>query len=427
MGISVQTQLDFKYWRKRVFITAWITYAAFYLTRVNMSIAMPGIMAEFGYTKTMMGLVLSALFIMYALGQFLNGQLGDKFGARKLVTIGLIASAIINIAFGFTSLLVAMIILWGANGFFQAMGFAPSVKTIANWFPVKKRSKMAGLFGTSYQVGNAVSWALAGIIVGFLGWQWAFWIPGVIAIILAIHFYWRIRNAPEEVGLPTIEEEENGFEKREKRKDHHIGFKHTINLCLRTPRLWIAGFGLFFLNIVRYGFMAWAPTYFFEVQQATISIAAFKAIALPAAGCAGAIISGWISGKVFQSRKAPIAAVFLFMLAFFAWLYPLVPAGNWILSFAVLLFIGFFTYGPHVMIVTGLPMDFGTRKAAASATGFIDGMGYIGAAFTGVGTGFLVDSYGWDAAFYFWVAAAIIAGVLMLLIWGCGPTKGKYQ
>ncbi len=423
----MQTQASFKYWRKRVFITAWITYAAFYLTRVNMSIAMPGIMAEFGYTKTMMGGILSALFIMYAVGQFVNGQLGDKYGARKLVTIGLLASAVLSAVFGFTSMLLAMAILWGANGFFQAMGFSPSVKTIANWFPIKKRSKMSGLFGTSYQIGNAVSWALAGLVVGLLGWRWAFWIPAGITAVLAVHFYWRIRNAPEEVGLPTVEEEENGIERKEAKKDEHLGFKHTINLCLTRPRIWVVAFGLFFLNIIRYGFMAWAPTYFFEVQQASISMAAFKAIALPAAGCLGAIASGWISGKVFQDRKAPIAATFLFLLAFFAWLYPLVPAGNWITSLAVLLFIGFFTYGPHVMMVAGLPMDLGTRKAAASATGFIDGVGYVGAAFTGIGTGFLIDMFGWNAAFYFWVISAIVAGILMLLIWGCKPIMGKYH
>ena len=92
----MNVQQGFKSWRKRILITTWITYAAFYLGRVNMSIAIPGIMEEYGISKTAVGGVLTALFTMYAIGQFVNGQLGDKLGAKRLVSIGIISSAIIN-------------------------------------------------------------------------------------------------------------------------------------------------------------------------------------------------------------------------------------------------------------------------------------------------------------------------------------------
>ena len=54
---------------------------------------------------------------------------------------------------------------------------------------------------------------------------------------------------------------------------------------------------------------------------------------------------------------------------------------------------------------------------ASSATGFIDGWGYVGAALTGVGTGYLLDYFGWSAAFNFWLSGAVIALVLMLIFW----------
>lgn len=419
----------YKGWRKRIFMSLWITYATFYLVRVNMSVAIPGIIEEFGISKTQMGLVLTALFAAYAFGQFVNGQLGDKFGARKLVTFGLIASAILNIIFGFSTIFTGMILIWGLNGFFQSMGWSPTVKTLANWFPVKARGKMAGLLGTSYQIGNVISWALAGFIVGLFGWRWAFFLPAILAIISAIHYWLRVRNAPEEVGLPTIEEQEAGHEKTdgECKKDHHLGFKYTLGVVLKDPTIWVVAFSLFALNIVRYGFLDWAPTYMFEVQGATISTAAYKAIAFPAAGCIGAIFSGWASAKFFKNKKAPTAAIMAFLLAIFILIYPNIPAGNWIISLVCLMVIGFMTYGPHVLIVTAMPMDFGTRKAAASATGFIDGMGYVGAALTGVFGGWIIDNLGWDYAFYFWVIGAIVVGLLMLAIWNHKPAAGKYH
>ena len=414
-------------WKYRILVSVWITYACFYLGRVNMSVAIPGIINEFSMTKTEIGLILTALFSLYALGQFINGQLGDKFGARKLITFGLLASAVINAIFGFTgNFLAGMIILWALNGFFQSMGWSPSVKTIANWFP--KRGRVAGLLGTSYQIGSALSWALSGFVVGMFGWRWAFWVPAVIMVFVAIHFFVRVRNAPEEVGLPTVEEMSDGvFEEKGKRKDEHLGFLFTLKTVLMRKEIWIVALGLFFLNIVRYGFMDWAPTYLFEVQNATISTAAYKAMIIPIAGSIGAIFSGWASGKFFKSRRAPIAAIMLFILALFCWLYPKLPVDAWLMGLVFLAIIGFATYGPHVLMVTTMPMDFGTRKAAASATGFIDGWGYIGAAITGVGSGFLIDNFGWNSAFYFWIIGALAAAILMLSLWNYKPTKGKYH
>jgi OPA family glycerol-3-phosphate transporter-like MFS transporter len=164
----------------------------------------------------------------------------------------------------------------------------------------------------------------------------------------------------------------------------------------------------------------------FEVQKATISTAAYQAIAIPIAGSLGAICAGYISDKIFKSRRAPIAVIMLLMLALFSWLYPQIPPGAWVISLISLIMIGFMTYGPHVLMVTTLPMDTGTRKAASSATGFIDGWGYIGAAITGVASGWLADSFGWNAAFNFWIIGALCAAGLMAVLWTYKPIREKY-
>jgi sugar phosphate permease len=54
-------------------------------------------------------------------------------------------------------------------------------------------------------------------------------------------------------------------------------------------------------------------------------------------------------------------------------------------------------------------------------------VGYIGAALTGILSGWLTDAWGWDATFYLWIVASIIAGVLMLLLWNYKPDKGEYE
>ena len=405
-------------WQKKMFWLMWVTYASFYLCRVNMCIAMPKMMEEFGLTKTNMGLVLSSLFLLYAIGQFINGQLGDKLNSRRIITLGLLSSALLNIIFGFIGgMLGLMLVVWGLNGYFQSMGWGPTVKAMANWFPVSVRGKISGRLGTSYIIGGALSWLLAGSIMKYFNWRFTFWLPSLFCIFIAIHWLIRARNAPEEIGLPSIEEQEKGFENREIHKDTHIGFRNTLRITLLSPYIWFAAFGLFGLNIVRYGFMSWAPTFMFEEQGATISLAAYKAIAFPIAGALGAIFAGWASDKIFGNRRTPVVFLMLILLAIFCYLYRIIPGDNWVVSLIILLFIGFFTFGPHVLIVAAIPADLGSRKAASSATGFIDGMGYLGASLTGVGTGYLIEEFGWNAGFYFWIFGAIFAAIMNLLIW----------
>jgi len=405
-------------WQKKMFWLMWVTYASFYLLRVNISIAMPEIMQEFSLTKTNMGLVLSSLFLLYAVGQFINGQLGDKLNSRRIITLGLLSSAVLNIVFGFTGgILGLLIVIWGLNGYFQSMGWGPTVKAMANWFPVKVRGRISGRLGTSYIIGGAISWFLAGTIIRYFNWRFTFFLPAIFCIFIAIHWFIRARNAPEEVGLPSLEEQEEGLENREIRKDTHIGFRNTLKITLLNPYIWFAGFGLFGLNIVRYGFMSWAPTFMFEEQGATISMAAYKAIAFPVAGGLGAIFAGWASDRIFQNRRAPVSFIMLVLLAISCYLFKIVPGDNWMVSLIILLFIGFFTFGPHILIVAAIPADFGSRKAASSVTGFIDAMGYLGASLTGVGTGYLIEKIGWDAGFYFWIFGAIFAAIMTLLIW----------
>ncbi|MBW2603720.1 MAG: MFS transporter [Deltaproteobacteria bacterium] len=426
-----------KSWQIRIFITIWITYGSFYLCRANMSFALPGLTAEFGYSKTMLGLLGTSLFVMYSIGQFVNGQLGDKFGARKLVFVGMICSALLNIAFSFTTAFTFMLVVWGLNGYFQSMGWAPQVKTMANWFTVKQRGKWMGLMGSCYQIGNAYSWLLAAFLAAKYGWRTIFWLPAIIFLVSSIHFVTRLRNAPEEVGLPPIEHLRKILEPGEaavKRaampaaaKDEHMGFAYTVKVCVTNPRIWAVAIAFFCLDIIRYGFFYWAPVYLIEAQGASITSAGLKVAVLPLAGSAGAIVTGWATGKFFQNRRAPVIAICLFSLAIFSYLFYSAPPGAWVWSLICLAVVGFCTYGPHVLMVGHAAQDFAGRKAAASAAGFIDGFGYIGAAMTGVFTGWLVDNYGWYAGFYYWIIAALVAACIMVALWKVPVEEVEYE
>jgi sugar phosphate permease len=407
-------------WQNKILLTSWITYASYYLIRVNLPVAIPGIIKEFHFSKTEIGAVLSALFFAYAFGQFVNGQLADRFGAKKIVFVGLVASAIINLFFGFTgAILTGMILLWGLNGFFQSMGWSPIVKTVASWFPRENRGRAAGILATAYIAGSALSWLLAGYILKSFDWRWVFIAPAFITIAVAFYWHTKIKNTCEEAGFPPVEICEDDAPNEPKK------LRANIKFILRSKQIWLAAFSLFGLNIVRYGFLDWAPTFFFEVHKAPISTAVFKALIFPAAGILGALFTGWASDKLVKGRQELLAAGMLILLAVSALLFRFIPKEDWLFSLITLGVIGFLTFGPHMLIVTALPMDLGTKERAASATGFIDGWGYIGASITGLGTGLLLDYFSWDAAFYFWISGAVIAAIFMMILWNSRKTMAQ--
>ena len=125
-------------WQRRIFSTVWITYFAYYLCRYNMPIAKTRLCETFSWDAAQFGQILSALLLMYAVGQFVNGQLADRFGARMIASLGVLGSVTMNLLIfvvvmlptddGLPSKMVlwSLIMLWGANGFFQAMGWAIS-------------------------------------------------------------------------------------------------------------------------------------------------------------------------------------------------------------------------------------------------------------------------------------------------------------
>ena len=421
----------FEGWQRRIFVILWITYASFYLGRVNFSVALPGIIADFGWTRADVGAIGTALFWAYAIGQFINGQLGDRLGAHLLITMGITVSALMNLLFGFSQTLGVMIIIWAVNGYVQSMGWAPAVKTLANWFPPRVRGKMSGWLGTSYILGGAMSVALAGFIAVRFDWRATFFVPCGLLLLSAIHWYVRARNSPESAGLPTLEEFEREVgpseEAEVRSEDRYLGLRYTLKNSIGNSGVWLMGWGLFFVNIVRYGFLTWAPTYLFETQKAGIDRAAYSSVIFPIAGALGAVFSGWATDRWFQSRRAPLAGISLLLAGVLAWAYRFaVPVEQWHLGLITLAAIGFAVFGAHVLIVAAAPMDFGTRKAAASATGFIDGWGYLGAGLQGVGTGLLVDLWGWDAGFAFWIVSAFLGMGLMTLLWRYKPPQGEY-
>lgn len=412
-----------------------------------MPVAKSTLARTFSWSAAEIGAIFTALTLMYALGQFVNGQLGDRFGTRLIVTIGCVGSVLMNLSvFGAltasrydgaspSTIRTLLIIFWGINGFFQAMGWSPVVKAMAHWFPLKGRGKTMGWLGTCYQLGAACGQLLALFLVStwvsrFSGdWRMVFVVPAVFFAVTGIFFYCSLRNRPEDVGFPPVDEHLTVIEAKASHKPRSLG--KNIIATVSNPHIWIVAAAFFLLDVNRYGFVNWLPAYILETQTSLgeyVSAGfwknAMKIGIHPLAGSIGVIVCGWATDRFFQGRRAPVIALALLALGIFSIVFPTVDASNTNMLVLVVALVGFFTYGAHILMVGHAAQDFGHKQGAAGAAGFIDGMGYIGASLAGWGAGKLIDIQSYDFTFTVAGICALIGAVLISILWKMKPHSG---
>ena len=387
----------------------WLTYGSFYFCRANLTVAVPGIGKELGFDKSDMGNVLMALKIAYGIGQLVNGQLAERFSARRLLAIGLIASAGLNILFGFATSLYFMIFIWACNGYAQALGWPPTMRVAANWFNLTHRGRAIGIIGTGYQLCGALTFFLSGWAAETFGWRGVLFVPSALLILAALHMWFLLEESPGD--QQTTNAATNSISKS------NSSFGANIVATLSNPALWFLGIGLWLLDACRYGFTDWGVSHLMEVQGQSVGAAAFKYAVMPLGGMLGGYSAGWFTDRFMGGRRVPIAIVLLASLGILALAYDHVIHWGLIPSLLVLFLIGFCIYGPQVLLVGTLPVDLAKSGTPAAAAGFVNFMGYMGAAGGDKLTGSFAQHHGWPAAVRFWAGCALFAALVVSCLW----------
>lgn len=430
-------EADAKYKRLRlqVFIGAFIGYAGFYLVRKNLSMAMPSL-ADLGFVKTELGIVLSMNAIAYALSKFLMGSVSDRSNARVFLPLGLVLAAI-SMAFMIVPIqwlgvenktwaIVLMAVLNFAVGWFNGMGWPPCGRVMTHWFSQGERGTMMSIWNCAHNVGGALVGPMATYgAVWFGSWLYGthtefyflagtFLFPAAVALFIALLAYVLLRDTPQSCGLQSIEAWRNDYPKNYSEKHEQtlstreIFFKYVLN----NKFLWYIAISNAFVYMVRYGCLDWAPTILTEkgidLKSAGWAYFAYEFAAIP-----GTLICGWLSDKLFSGRRALPTMLFMAVVAVFIVLY-WVFLDNLTMVVVSLIGIGFFIYGP-VMLIGVQALDLAPKNAAGTAAGLTGFFGYFfgTAILANVVIGSVAQAWGWNATFILLVAACALSILFM--------------
>ena len=404
----LEIEKSYSYWRVRTMVGMFVGYAIFYFCRKNLSAATPAMIAELGYSKTEIGSIWSCLYLTYGVSKMVNGVVGDRANPRYFMAIGLFLSALTNILFGMSSSLAVFGFFWALNGWFQGMGWPPCARLLTHWYSQNERGTYWGIWNTAHQIGGGLILVLGGYLTETWGWRSSFLIPSVIAILTSLFLVERLRDTPESLGLPPIEKYRNDLPASGLSKS-----KASFRTVIRNRKIWFLSLANFFVYLVRFGAMDWAPTFLVDVKHSSIGGATLKTAAFEFVGIAGALAAGWISDRVFKGRRAWVNVIYMVLLAFVVLEFWMIPEGYPVLDALALSAVGFLVYGPQ-MLVGVAAADLGGKEAAASATGFTGLFGYLGSIVSGVGTGWVVDHWGWSGGFIFFFASALLGAALFI-------------
>lgn len=406
--------MDMKKWQVRIFAACFIAYTAAYICRVNLSIALPGIGKDLGYNNTSLGLIGTALFWVYALGQLINGTIGDKVSSRVFIFLGLIVSAILNLLFGFSSLLLVMIVIWGANGLFQSMLWGPIVKTLTNWFPLACRLPRLS-FGMSITtiIGPIIAWGLSGLLLEKFGWRWVFWLPAAIVSLMACVWMILARNKPVDAGL--YDADENDLQEIE------VAFNDSAGNDGSSISLWklVKDGSLIFIAIsgitqgmIKDSISLWSPKFLMDTQGFSMKSAVAAVLIIPLVNFIGILFAGWLNKLLKSEEKITImvmmAGSFLASLGL-----RFVIHSNAVLGIILIACVSAMMSGVNPMMTTTVPMYYKKHNKVSAVAGFIDFSIYVGSGLAGVFTGFIADRYGWNSIFAVWCLISLLGAVSM--------------
>ncbi|GAA5645987.1 MULTISPECIES: MFS transporter [Vibrio] len=412
---EAQTREKYQYWRLHIMLGMYLGYAGFYLTRKTFNYAMPAMIADLGLDKGDIGIIGTLFYVTYGLSKFLSGIISDRSNPRYFMGLGLIATGIINILFGLSSSIAAFICLWVMNAWFQGWGWPPCSKLLTTWYSRSERGFRWAIWNTAHNVGGAMIPLLVGYLTLHYSWRQGFIVPGVIGVLIGLLLCWRLRDKPTSMGLPTVgqwrkdplelaqENEGQGLKPAEILKAYVFNNKY----------IWLLAFSYVLVYIVRTAINDWGNLYLTE-QHGYSLINANAALSLfEVGGFIGSLVAGWGSDRLFGGNRGPMNLIFamgIFLSVAALWLMPLT---NFVFQSAGFFTIGFFVFGPQ-MLIGMAAAECSHKDSAGAATGFVGLFAYMGAALAGYPLALIMEYYHWTGFFVTISVCAAVIGLLLL-------------
>ena len=395
-------------------------YAAYYLCRSDLSVGLPLLIAELvrhgvsaDAAKVQLGLVASLGVLAYAVGKFPSGWLADALGGKRNFLYGMGGSVAFTILFGLAGGVPLFTLAWMGNRCVQSMGWAGMVKITSRWFSWSAYGTVMGIISLSYLFGDAASREfMARLIDAGLGWRGVFFVAaGTLAFLLLLNLL-LLRESPGQLGFSEPSANPSNLFGAAGESAKPQGIIPLVRTFARSPAFWLVCLLSGGVTILRETFNLWTPTYFTQAVGLTVADAAHKSALFPLFGGISVLLAGALSDRL---RKHGRAAIIFYGLLLTTAALAVLGLGDFgesrFAPVALVTLIAFVMIGPYSYFGGAISLDFGGKLGSATASGVIDGVGYLAGILAGNTVGSISVFWGWKGAFLSLSVVALLSSV----------------
>jgi MFS transporter, ACS family, glucarate transporter len=408
----------------RWFLVAWlfVLSAVAYLDRVNLSIAGAKLSDEFAISNIRLGFVFSAFLFGYALFQTPAGWLADRFGPRRVLTVGVLWWGVFTaltaaIPHDIANAVMALIVIRFLLGAGEAIIYPASNQFVARWIPSHERGMANGIIFAGVGIGAGVTPPLISFIMLHYGWRSSFLMSALIGLAAGAVWFLASRDTPEAHAYVSPSELaliQQGIPKSASLKNTDLLSWSTI---LSSPNVWILSLAYFCFGYVAWVFFSWFYLYLAKVRGLDLKASALYATLPFLAMAIGSPFGGAISDaltKRFGSRLGRCSiAVFGFALTAIFIAFGSTAQDTRVASLVLAGGAGSLYLSQSAF--WAVSADLG-GKSSGSLSGFMNMANQIGGMITVSLTPFLADRFGWNTGFHVAAAVAALGAIAWLFV-----------
>jgi len=396
--------------------------AVAFLDRVNLSIAGAKISEEFGISNIRLGLVFSAFLFGYALFHTPAGWLADRFGPRRMLTLGVLwwgvfsaLTAAISPNIGHTVVVLVVIrFLLGAG---EAIVYPASNQFVARWIPSHERGVANGIIFAGVGIGAGITPPLISFVMLRYGWRSSFLISALIGLAVGAVWFLVARDTPDE--HPSLSSNEltliqQGIPKSAASNEGNLLSWSSI---LSSRNVWILSLAYFCFGYVAWVFFSWFYLYLARVRGLDLKTSALYAtlpfLAMAVCSPFGGAISDTVTKHLGSRLGRCSIAVLGFILTATFLVFGSAAHDARVASFVLAGGAGSLYLSQSSF--WAVSADLG-GKSSGSLSGFMNMANQIGGMITVSLTPFLADRFGWNTGFYVAAAIAGLGAIAWLLV-----------
>lgn len=383
-----------------VLAMAWSTYVVAYLCRANLSTVLDKLAESLNVSVEYVGAASSVFFVTYAIGQLLNGFLGDRLHPHRFVMLALTMTGGINILLAFQKSAPLFLVLWGLNGFCQSMFWGTLLRLLSCYATEGQRKNVSLAMSASTVVGYLTSWVILSWIFRPFGSAPYFLVPGLLAFGLLPLWYLLSRKLPF-------------FETGGRNEAPPL---RIVLRDFRQDRLYFLCILSLLVGAIQEGAAFWLPMIFTDVLDLGESSLLLLAL-IPVAKLLGVSLARTVLSRTNDNvRLAALMASTAGCIVAAALL--LTSAHTSVLTVLLIACLVAVTAAVCWFVVSYLPLCFSARNMVSTIVGVLDFSSYVGAALMSGTLGGLLLRYGWPVLPKVWLCLCVAS--LLLILTGAG-------